>query len=266
MDAPLTFVRRLFRGKTTLVSKKLDFDILLRIALQSLDTWKILVRSIPDIGRWSLEHQSYVKNHFTAKREIGGRREYSLNGKLHRENGPAIERSNGTLEWYVHGERHRENGPAIQMKNGSRFWYRNGELHRKEGAALEMVSGASAWYLNGRLHREDGPAVEALSRSQFGQALYQRRGFLRHILPHCTFVKVWFRHDIIHRGYGPAIETSNGDRFWLRSGKLHREDGPEIEFASGRRGWYRNGRGYDEAERNNTPLLANSCVSQYNMS
>jgi hypothetical protein len=32
-----------------------------------------------------------------------------LNDKLHREDGPAIEWSNGTREWYLHGKRVTEN-------------------------------------------------------------------------------------------------------------------------------------------------------------
>jgi hypothetical protein len=31
------------------------------------------------------------------------------------ENGPAVERSNGTKYWYLNGERHREDGPAIHL-------------------------------------------------------------------------------------------------------------------------------------------------------
>lgn len=34
-------------------------------------------------------------------------------GKLHRDDGPAIEHINGTKEWYINGELHREDGPAV---------------------------------------------------------------------------------------------------------------------------------------------------------
>ena len=37
-----------------------------------------------------------------------------LNGKLHREDGPAIEEVNGDKAWFLDGLRHRENGPAIE--------------------------------------------------------------------------------------------------------------------------------------------------------
>ena len=38
---------------------------------------------------------------------------WKLNGKLHREDGPAIECVNGHNIWYLNGIRHREDGPAV---------------------------------------------------------------------------------------------------------------------------------------------------------
>ena len=47
--------------------------------------------------------------------------------KCHREDGPAIERSNGTKEWYVNGELHREDGPAVECADVSKEWCIYGE-------------------------------------------------------------------------------------------------------------------------------------------
>jgi hypothetical protein len=47
-----------------------------------------------------------------------GRREWRLNGKLHREDGPAVEWADGRREWWLHGERHREDGPALEWADG----------------------------------------------------------------------------------------------------------------------------------------------------
>ena len=33
-----------------------------------------------------------------------GNKEWRLNGKWHREDGPAIERANGDKQWWLHGE------------------------------------------------------------------------------------------------------------------------------------------------------------------
>ena len=46
-------------------------------------------------------------------------------GKLHREDGPAVERTNGYKEWYLNGKLHREDGPAIEYADGDKSWYIN---------------------------------------------------------------------------------------------------------------------------------------------
>jgi antitoxin component YwqK of YwqJK toxin-antitoxin module len=81
-------------------------------------------------------------------------------GQLHREDGPAIEYSNGTKSWYRNDRPHREGSPAVEYADGTKSWYRNGELHREDGPAHEWANGTKSWYRNGELHREDGPARE----------------------------------------------------------------------------------------------------------
>ena len=49
------------------------------------------------------------------------------NGKLHREDGPAIENARGYKEWYIDGNRHREDGPAVEFADGTKLWYKNGK-------------------------------------------------------------------------------------------------------------------------------------------
>ena len=85
----------------------------------------------------------------TCKTYSNGIKEWRLNGKLHREDGPAAEWTNGTKEWWLNGKRHREDGPAVENANGMKMWYLNGELHREDGPATIHVSGAmSHWFLN----------------------------------------------------------------------------------------------------------------------
>jgi len=50
-----------------------------------------------------------------------------LNNQYHREDGPAIEFTDGTKCWYFHGQRHRLNGPAIECSDGEEFWYYHGK-------------------------------------------------------------------------------------------------------------------------------------------
>ncbi len=58
--------------------------------------------------------------------KLGTKRWRNKNGALHREGGPAIERSNGGKQWYLNGVRHREGGPAIEHSGGQKEWYLNG--------------------------------------------------------------------------------------------------------------------------------------------
>ena len=78
-----------------------------------------------------------------------GVKEWRLNGRRHREGGPAYERPDGTKQWWVNGKFHREGGPAIEWSNGSKEWYLNGERHREDGPAYEELSGYKDWLLNG---------------------------------------------------------------------------------------------------------------------
>ena len=57
---------------------------------------------------------------------------FNSKGQLHREDGPAIEYSNGTKSWYLKGHLHREDGPAMEWVNGTIFWYLEGECYTKE--------------------------------------------------------------------------------------------------------------------------------------
>jgi len=64
---------------------------------------------------------------YTVKVYPNGDKCWHLNGKLHREDGPASEWANGTKCWYLNGKLHREDGPAVDYANGSKYWYLNDE-------------------------------------------------------------------------------------------------------------------------------------------
>ena len=67
--------------------------------------------------------------------------------------------------WMHDGKLHREDGPAIK---GVKFnlWWRDGKLHREDGPAVECDEGFLSegrtpfrqWWRNGVLDRDDGPA------------------------------------------------------------------------------------------------------------
>ena len=72
-----------------------------------------------------------------------------------------------TTRWYKDAKctiRHRENGPAIEYSNGDRVWYQNGLLHRIDGPAVEWARGNKDWFINGKIltEAEFKEAVKAL--------------------------------------------------------------------------------------------------------
>jgi hypothetical protein len=90
---------------------------------------------------------------------------HNLNGKLHREDGHAMEFPNGDKWWYRENKLHRENGPAIEYIDGSKFWYVNDKRHRIDGPAIEYGNGKKWWFLNGmQIHCETQKQFEQLMR------------------------------------------------------------------------------------------------------
>jgi hypothetical protein len=84
--------------------------------------------------------------------------------------------SNGTKYWRLNGKRHREDGPAVEYTNGNKFWYLNDKQHREDGPAVEWISGSKAWFLNGENLTEEefnkrmAPTVE-MTMAQISEAL-----------------------------------------------------------------------------------------------
>ena len=77
-----------------------------------------------------------------------GHKYWFLNGKLHREDGPAAEYITGNKEWYINDLLHREDGPAIDCKDGTKFWFVHGVQHRLDGPAIIWADGVKEWCVN----------------------------------------------------------------------------------------------------------------------
>jgi hypothetical protein len=87
---------------------------------------------------------------------IRGDKTWFLNGKFHREDGPAIIYPNGDKEWYINGVLHRDDGPAIETAFGKiKEWYVNGLLHRVDGPAIEYSNEIKHWCLNGKEYSQE---------------------------------------------------------------------------------------------------------------
>jgi hypothetical protein len=62
----------------------------------------------------------------------------------------------GTKKWYRGGKLHRDDGPAIEGANGFQAWYRDGKPHRDDGPAVMWSGGLQQWFLDGmEVARED---------------------------------------------------------------------------------------------------------------
>ena len=190
-----------------------------------------------------------------------GDKSWFINGKRHREDGPAIEGSNGSKYWYINGKLHREDGHAVEYSNGTKEWFINDKRHREDGPAIVYRSGTKEWFINGKHHREDGPAREC-SDGSFSYYLngiyYSKKDFDKEIAKinkpkenkfYYSDGTISSKRDlskILHRADGPAIEYSDGDKYWLINGKFHREDGPAVKNSDGYKAWYINGKRHRE--------------------
>lgn len=90
-----------------------------------------------------------MKNYDT-KITYGKKTIYSLGGKKHRLDGPAVELENGGKEYWVNDKLHRIDGPACEYSNGDKEYWVNGKLHREDGPAIILGdnNGEYYYYLN----------------------------------------------------------------------------------------------------------------------
>lgn len=97
-----------------------------------------------------------------------GQRWYLVDGKAHREDGPALVYADGTCMWYHKGECHRIGAPAVCTPEGYEQWYLFGLLHREDGpAVVDPRKAQREWWFRGMRHRVDGPAVERANGMQW---------------------------------------------------------------------------------------------------
>ena len=78
-----------------------------------------------------------------------GKRSSSANLGIRPNAAPEVrELANGIREWYLNGKLHRDDGPAVEGANGYRAWWLHGELHREDGPAVERADGTREWWLD----------------------------------------------------------------------------------------------------------------------
>lgn len=108
-------------------------------------------------------------NHTIWQLEDGQISYYNEHNDLHREDGPAIEYTNGDKEWYLNGKLHREDGPARLIRNEThQEWYKNGQEHSYNGQPsifiMKPTENYIRWAENGQniidISLEDGKITE----------------------------------------------------------------------------------------------------------
>ena len=75
---------------------------------------------------------------------------WMVDGKYHREDGPAIIWADGTQVWCADGKYHRAAGPSIIWADGTQVWCANGPLHRIDGPAVIRADDTQEWWINGK--------------------------------------------------------------------------------------------------------------------
>jgi len=119
----------------------------------------------------------------------------------------------GVKYYYKNGKIHNNNGHAIEHPNGDKWWYKEGEVHRLNAPAC-ISSGIEVWRVNGDLHREDGPAIKVK------KGYYNRYDNWYH-----GIIEGWYRHGIRHREGGAAVIYKDKRReWWLNGIKYTKED------------------------------------------
>ena len=100
--------------------------------------------------------------HYTVTVDDNKTIKWYKDGKLHREDGPAVEYADGIKEWYCSGKLHRgDDLPAVEYPNGDASWWVHGLRHREKGPAVVDLYYGKEWYLNG----------EKLTKSQFDECM-----------------------------------------------------------------------------------------------
>ena len=56
----------------------------------------------------------------------------------------------GNKHWFLNGKRHREDGPAIEGFYGHEEYWFKGSLHRKDGPAVVHADGHEEYWIDGK--------------------------------------------------------------------------------------------------------------------
>jgi len=82
----------------------------------------------------------------------GNYKSWYKEGKLHREDGHALQYPNGRKIWFKNGKKHCEIGPAVEDRNGNKeYWINDKQISEKEFNALQLNKELS---INSKLNKK----------------------------------------------------------------------------------------------------------------
>jgi hypothetical protein len=201
-----------------------------------------------DIDRINAFTRETIRQHKAAQKKqtverSDGNKEWFVDGKLHREDGPAIERADGTWEWYINGK--KLDPQPIKKEGAWVFQDGFGQRHRTDGPAVIWTDPngdrREEWWAENLLITEktNGQTTWKITDKTSPQNTTEWKPVMT-VTPMGS--KVWrLPNGQKHREDGPACECRDGTKFWYRYDKVHREDGPAIIRADGTEFWYLNG-------------------------
>jgi len=72
----------------------------------------------------------------------------------------------GSFIWKLDGKRHREDGPAVKWADGSESYFLNGKRHREDGPAIKWADGTEEYWLNNKKYSKEDFDKEIAKRQQ----------------------------------------------------------------------------------------------------
>ena len=173
-------------------------------------------------------------------------KQWYLNGKRHRKNGPAIEFSTKEKNWCIDGMLHRDHDLPAVIGKKSLMWFNRGMLCRIHSDKPSMISKTyQAWYYMDFLHRDKNkPAVVYKNKNknefwELGSRIVYRKIRFKDFTETRKINKSKKKYLISNIDDLPAIEYANGTKEWRFNGNLHRDnDLPAIEYANGDKEWW----------------------------